>query len=210
MSPAVVILNIAYIALLLATLARTITWLRFVLVCASIAFITFGILEGIWSMVAWNVLIGGMHLYWVIADQFRERSVDLSGRQLAVRDEFFPALSDLHFHAFWMKGTKVVVTDEHLIHNGQRPTTVSLILDGIAVIERSGEIVCGVRRGALLGEMSLVSGQASEVDVLARGKLVMRQWDQRAITKLDKENPEAARAFRTLLSQDLAAKARLA
>jgi len=209
MTLAVVILNAAYVALLGSTFTRTVVRLRAMLVLAAVAFIVFGIIESIPSMVAWNVAIGSMNVFRIARDFRQQRSVTLTSEEASARDEFFPELGDFDFHLMWCMGKPVAYDNQTLIQQGTLPDTVSLVLEGTATIENDGVVSRGIRRGGLLGEMSFVSGQPADVDVVARGPLVVRQWDQRHLASLDQVHPASAKAFRQLLSQDLVAKARV-
>lgn len=205
----VVILNLAYIALLGSTFTRQLVWLRTMLVLAAIAFIAYGSIESIRSMVIWNILIGSMHLFRIARDYRQQRSVGLTDAERVLRDEFFPGLGDFDFNLLWCMGSRRdYAADELLIGKESQPDTVSLIMDGTAVIERDGVVTRGIRRGGLLGEMSFVSGQAADVDVRARGHVVVQQWEQRQLASMDQVHPASARAFRSLMSRDLVAKAR--
>jgi len=208
MSVADLVVNFAYVALFASTFTRTVTWLRSMLVVAAIAFIVFGSIEGIWSIVAWNIAIGSMHAFRIARDILQQRSVALTNDEESLRDEFFPGLSDFDFNMLWSMGQQVGYSDEVVIAQQSLPQTTSLVLSGTAVIEQNNQVVRGIRRGGLLGEMSLVSGRPSEVNVIARGGVVVHQWDQRHLTSLDQVHPASARAFRELLQRDLVEKAR--
>jgi len=209
MTTAVLVLNAAYVALMASTFTRTLVWLRAMLVLAAIAFIIFGTIESIPSMVAWNIAIGSMHLFRILRDYRQQHRVSLSPEEGAMRDEFFPALSDFDFHLLWCMGKQVQFDRQVVIERGSLPDTVSLVLDGTATVESNGVITRGIRRGGLLGEMSFVSGLPADVDVLATSPLLVQQWDQRQLASLDQLHPASARAFRQLLSRDLVAKARV-
>jgi len=210
MSIAVLVLNAAYVALLASTLTRTLTWLRVMLILASVAFVVFGILEDIRAMIMWNIAIGCMHLFHVVRDYRQQKSVSLTSEERSDRDQFFPGLNDFDFHLLWCMSSEARFDDDLLIHAGELPEMVSLVLDGTAIVEDAhGEILRGLRRGALIGEMSFVSGQPAEVEVRARGGVLVRQWDHRQLASLDQLHPASARAFRELLSRDLAAKVRI-
>ena len=210
MTVAVIVLNIAYVALLTSTFTRAITRLRFMLILASVAFIIFGVLENIVSIVLWNIVIGSLHLFHIVRDYYQQRSVTLAPAEQIERDQFFPGLCDFDFHLLWCMGRDLEYTDAVLVHADEEPDTVSLVLDGIVVVEdKQGEVVRGLRRGALVGEMSFVSGEPAAFDVRAQGTAVVKQWDQRQLASMDQLHPASARAFRELISRDLVAKARV-
>lgn len=208
MSLAVVVLNIAYVALLGSSFADRIMRIRIALVAAAVAFIIYGSLEGIWSMVVWNLVIGSMHISRLVRDYRKQRSISLSEDEVVIRDEFFAGLSDFDFHLLWHLGETKTYRDQRYIEAATRPRSVALILSGVALIERNGELLRGLTRGALIGEMSFVSDRDAEVDVVADGELVLREWDQRILASLDQVTPSGSQAFQSLLSRDLVAKAK--
>jgi hypothetical protein len=106
---AVLILNAAYVALLASTFTRAVVWLRAMLVLAAIAFILYGSLELILSMVLWNIAIGSMHVFRIARDYRQQRSVLLTLDEAATRDEFFLSLGDFDLHLFWCMGAPVAM-----------------------------------------------------------------------------------------------------
>lgn len=202
------ILNAAYVILLGSTFTRTVSWLRVMLTLGAVGFVVYGAFEGIKSMVAWNVAIGGMHLARLLRDHHQQRQVQLTPAEQTIRDEFLPTLSDFDFNLLWAMGERSEHTDEVMIAAGSRPTTVSIVLDGTALIERNGEVIRGVRRGGLLGEMSFVSGELAGVSVRAKQTLVVHQWRQQDLESLAQVRPVCARAVEQMIGRDLAAKAR--
>jgi len=210
MTAGFVVLNLAYLALLASTMTRTIVWLRSALVSAAIFFVFFGAIEHLSSMIFWNVLIGGMHLLRLTRDLAAKRAVTLSPEERATRDELFAELSDFEFHALWQMGSeRTYGHGDMVVSRGDLPDTVALILDGFAHVRRQNEVVRGLRRGALIGEMSFVSASPASVDVVAAGVLRVRSWPQQTLVTLDQLHPPAARAFRDYVASNLAAKARL-
>lgn len=210
MSVAAIFLNGAYIAFIGSAYTRTLAWLRAALIAGSGLIIVYGIMERIWAMVAWNALIIASHLVRMAGERRAQNSVKLTPDESALRDELFPELADYDFNLLWSLGRTVQVDDELLIAEGSKPDTVSMLIDGVVAIEQAGDTKRGLRRGALIGEMSFVSGNPAAVNVIARGPVTVQQWDQRQLTSLDQAHPPSAKAFRDLISRDLASKAHLA
>lgn len=200
------ILNGAYIALLISAFTRTLTWLRIMLIVAAAVFIVFGIVEDIWTMVAWNILIGGMHLTRIVRERRQRGLVVLTQEEQAIRDEFFAELSDFDFHLLWCLGEPTTFNNELIIEAGTIPEAVLLVVHGAAGIEHQGDRFAGVGRGGLLGEMSYVSSTPADVDVRAVGELEVHRWDKRRLASLDHVHPSAGRAFRELIEQNLVRK----
>lgn len=202
------VLNAAYMALLASTFTRTVQRLRLLLVAGAVCFIAYGLAADVRSIVAWNIVIGSMHLFRVVRDLRVRRSVQLTANESVLRDRFFPELSDFDFNLLWTMGERVVAADETLIGPGNVPESVSLVLSGSLTVSRDGGLVATVGPGGLLGEMSFVSGQPAEVLVTADGGVVLHRWNQRELSSLDQVRPASARAFHDLLSRDLVGKAR--
>ncbi len=200
-------LNLAYVALLLSTVTRTVRTLRYLLILGAAFFIAFGFVAGIASMVVWNLLIGGMHAYRVVRDIQAERSVALSADERAIRDLVLSDVSDFDFHMLWSMGREVSYSHETIIAAGTRPDTVALILDGAVHIVGAGPDKT-LDRGALLGEMSYVSDQEAQVDVVAADDVTLREWEQRDLDSLSRTHPPSAKAFERLIARDLVSKTR--
>lgn len=205
----VVVLNLAYIALLAAAFTRTLGRLRILLIAGAMCFVTFGLFEQIWSIVVWNVLIGGIHTVRLVRDYAAARSVRLTTAEAEIRDQMFPGTNDFDFNMLWALGTEVTYSDATVITRGSLPDTVSLVLDGVVHIRRDQETLRHLRRGALVGEMSFVTGEEAAVDVIADGTLVVHQWEQRNLAALGRTHPPSASAMEELISRDLAAKAHI-
>lgn len=203
------ILNAAYVMLVGSALTRTVSWLRVMLTLGSVAFVVYGAIEGIKSMVVWNIVIGAMHLVRLVRDHLQQRAVELTPGEEQARDEFLPDLSDFDFNLLWAMGEQVDYRDEVVILAGSLPSTVSVVLEGTALIERTGELIRGVRRGGLLGEMSFVSGEPAGVSVRVEKPLTVHQWRQRDLESLAQLRPACARAVERMIARDLAAKTRV-
>ena len=202
-----VILNMAYVALLAAAFTTTLGRLRVLLIVGACCFLIFGLATEIWSMVAWNVAIGGLHAFRMARDFRVQRSVDLTAEESVMRDRLSPAVSDFDFHMFWAMGTEVLYNNRRVIARGSCPPIVSLICNGeVEVRDESGSTIATLGPGSLIGEMSFVSAQPSTADVFALGVVAAREWDQRKLRSLEQTHSPSARAFQRLISRDLIAK----
>lgn len=203
-----IFLNISYVALMAAAFTRTLRYLRMLLVVGSVFFIIYGITQNIVSMIIWNLITGGIHLARLVRDERSQRAVTLADDERAIRDRMFPGVSDFDFNVLWQMGETRIYSRATVIQRGQLPDSVMLVLDGLLEIRRDGELMRGLRAGSLVGEMSMVSGTVANVDVVAAGDVTVHEWQHRQIHSLDQLHPPAAKAFRELLTQNLAAKAK--
>lgn len=207
MSLAAIFLNGAYVAFVGSAYTRTLAWLRVLLIIGSGSLIVYGTFEKIWPMVIWNVIIITSHLVRIVTEQRAQRSVKLNAAEAEMRDALFPGLADYDFHLLWSMGKTVGFHDSVIIADGSQPGLVSVLIDGVVTIDKAGETRRGLRKGALIGEMSFVSGSPAAVDVVAKGVVTVHQWDQRQLLSLDQAHPPSAKAFRDLITRDLASKA---
>ncbi len=204
-----IVLNIGYVLLISAAFTRTLGRLRFLLVFASLALALYGAIVGVLSMVLWNALIGSVHAYRLARDILASRAIQLTDDERRIRDEYFAGVNDFDFNALWGMGRTVEhPSDTTIIGAGTQPESVSMLLEGKVEIQRDGVAGPNIGRGALIGEMSYVSGAPASVDVVAADAVVVREWDQRHLRTLEQTNPPSAKALDSLISRDLAAKAR--
>ncbi|MFK7917013.1 MAG: cyclic nucleotide-binding domain-containing protein [Ilumatobacter sp.] len=200
-----VVINVAYISLFASTFMRTVPRLRMFLVAAAICFIVFGSMVGNWSMVAWNVLTGLMNSRQLVIHAQQRRAMVLSAEDESFRNRWFGDLDAFDFASLWSMGEDVSMCDERIVHAGQHHASTSLILDGGIEVRRHGTTV-QLGPGALIGEMSLVSGDLATADVDAVGPVRLRQWSDQRLHTLDALNPKAGRAFHRFVEQDLTVK----
>ena len=197
------VLNAAYVALLGSGFTRTLIRLRALLVLGSIAFVIYGLLADILSMVIWNVVIGLIHVTRIIRERRTQHSVVLTADECVIRDQMFPGLSDFDFNFLWQMGEFAeFVEGEVIIARGTQPEHVGLLLEGVVSIPGIVELA----PGAVYGEMSFISGEPANADVVAQGRVEVHRWEQRELRTLDQLHPPSGRAFQQMLSHDLVTK----
>lgn len=206
MNGADLILNLAYVLLIGGGLTRNILWLRTMLLLAAFGFITYGLVQDIPSMVAWNIVTGGLHGSRIVRTLRTRKLVALTASEAQIRDWLFPGMSEFDFNILWSMGAEVTYSEAMLIEQGTVPTTVSVITDGEVSVARDGEIFKRLGVGLLVGEMSFVSGEPAHASVIADDVVVVRQWNQRQLASLDQVHPQSAKAFQSLMTRDLVRK----
>lgn len=209
MEASTIILNLAYIGLVSATFTRTILWLRGMLVAAAIGFVAFGLLTDLTSMVVWNVITGSLHTAQIVRYVRGRRGVVLSDEDEQIRSTLFPSLDRFDFFTMWSMGEETDYRDgSQLTTVGEPLSALGLLLDGEVDVRRAGESLNRITAGSLVGEVSLASGGSATADTFAVGAVRMREWQRQVLTTLDQLNPNAARALRTCISRELAARVR--
>lgn len=203
---ATIILNCAYVALVSASFARSLLWLRGVLVVAAVFLIAYGLVEDIASMVLWNIAIGGSHAIRLARDVLDRRRSRLDDQTKWIGERVFPGLEEHDLFALWSAGADRLGRDIPITVQGTPNSTVSLIIDGHVKVHRDRIPLAGLGPGDLVGEMSFAAEKTASADAAADGPVWLRCWSGEAIADLGKAHPLAARAFHQRVEQDLANK----
>lgn len=89
---------------------------------------------------------------------------------------------------------------EALIREGEEGQTFYLIVQGEVAVARGGTVVARLQRGAYLGEMSLLTGDARSATVVAASDVVVLELDREAFGRHFTAHPERAQQLSELLA----------
>ncbi len=181
-------------------------WLRWALIAAAFAFIAYGSLAGIWSMVIWNVIIGSLHGFQQFKHLRARSKVVLSAEDERFRQMLFPDLDEFDFHCLWSLGEEGTMTGEQLTTQGEPSESLWLVLDGVVEVWTDGELTNRLSTGSLVGEMSYLSEGLAVADTVPIGSVLLRRWPQSALRVFNEVNPTASKAFFETISNDLSRK----
>ncbi len=202
-----VVLNIAYVFLLLSTFTRTVRGLRLALMSAAAAFVIFGLFASNWTIVLWNLLIGSMHLYQHLRFISARRSVKLDDEARDVRSRLFVDLDDFDFNALWVLGeTKEFAAGTPLTCAGEVNHHVYLILDGAVAVERSDRSGIVMGPDDLVGEFSFSNDEPAVATVWPDPSVRVRMWDHSRLKTLYDLSPRAGKAFDQFIAAQLITK----
>jgi len=95
-----------------------------------------------------------------------------------------------------------------ILEKGQPISDVIVLISGEIEAVLTSETRMAFRPGQLIGDVSVYSGLASPVDVVARGYGTVVKWDWRQLVEFTGSRPELRAKLLTLVSADLAAKLR--
>lgn len=201
------VLNFAYLAYTASSLFKEMLRLRMALLIATVFYISYGFIEGIWSMVWWNIPVGLIHL-WRIVDLLRQRrSVNLDDEADAIRVLLYQSLNPVEFDELWSLGEEQVLDDGHVvIEQGALVTRITMILDGNVRVESDGRPLSELGRFRFVGEMSNLSGKPASATVITDGAARIRSWDSDKLEELLRKNAPTERAHLRAVGRDLADK----
>lgn len=207
MDKATVVLNGAYLLMVISPLFRKMLWLRVTVVVSSVFFVTYGLLAGVPSVAMWNGLFGLFHLFHIGRLVKARRAKSLSPEEQIIRDSLFPQMDPEDFVFFWEMGRPERYADDVLCQEGQPQRELILILEGHAdITSAAGRHLAQAGRYQLVGEMSFLSGQPATADVCTRGEVTARVWDQDALRGLERLRPEAALSLTRALASTVSLK----
>jgi len=206
MDEAIIILNSAYLVLVASTFTRNVLSLRIALMVGAAGFVLYGVVTENLTVAAWNSVTGGLHSIQLVRYVAARRAVELTEDDETWRDRLFPDLDRFDFYTLWSMGEEFRLTDMVLAEAGDDHNRVAVVLAGHVEVRSGDDVVATLGQGAMLGEMSYVSGLPANRDVFAVGEVRLRVWDQPRVRALDQLNPRAGRAFNAFVQRDLASK----
>ncbi len=181
---ATIVLNLTYLVLVSSTFTRTAIWLRLFVCVGSVGFITFGVMTDVPSMVIWNALIGSMHIV-AVARILRRRRETTAGPQADwIRRVVFADLEPALFNLLWTASWAAEYDDHTLTVQGTAHDRLAIVLSGVVDVRIDGVLINRLGPGAMIGEMSMMSGSVATADTRAAGPVVLREWNRAELLAL--------------------------
>lgn len=200
------LVHVGYAVQLCALLARDVLWLRAMLVVAQSVLAYYAWTRGLLPYVFWNLLFVSINLWWV-ARLLRERAaVTLPDDVRELHQRHFAALTPAEFLRLWREGARGSMTDARLVREGQRPELLYFILAGEVDVVRGGRQVARLGPGNFVAEMSMLTGEATSADAVARGSVDYIAWPAAKLERLQQDNPALWSRLQSVLGHDLVEK----
>jgi len=202
------LLNLAYISYVTASLMPSGLKLRLGLIAQSIAFITWGAVSGTPTTVAWNILFVSINIYKAVRI-IRRDAVTLTEDEESVRAAIFPELDRRAFLQLWATGRgDDAPVDEQLCIEGSVNSDLFLLTKGDVMVTTAS----GLRRTrtatCFVGEMSFLSGDAASANVIASTPIRFRRWNQDDLRALQLLNRDCSRSLQDAMALDITRKLR--
>lgn len=188
------LLNLAYVALLGSTFTRTALQLRLMILVGSFFFITFGVLVGIPSMVIWNAVIATLHLVNIARIVRRQRTTTVSVEAEWMRQVVFADMEPTAFNRMWAASWVGEYDGHTLTKQGESHGRLAILMSGVIDVWIDGAIVNRLGPGAMIGEMSLMSGSVATATTSAAGHAVVQEWERAELALLGADDPLIGRA----------------
>lgn len=184
-------LNLAYLALILGSLDRDLVRLRLLLITASINFMAYAALAGVWSMVFWNLVIGSMHFRHLAARRWAARS----GRATSNPADSPVGLEELGPPPLFSRGREMTLDGTRLIRSGDAHWALYLLLEGRIDMTAAGRFVGALGSGALIGDPLATGAWSAPVDLDAAGSARVWRWTPAELDDIGRRSPTALAAL---------------
>lgn len=203
------LIHVANVIYLFSYLVRDILWLRVLTVIAALTLCGYFLTFDLWPPIVWNglfIAINGYHIRRLLLER---RPVVLSEREQALYQLVFRTLTPREFRRLLAVGRwKAAGAGERLVEEGQRLDEVLVIARGAATVDSGERRIATLEDGALVGEMSLLSGRATSASVTASTETRYLAWPAEELRAFLRDNSELRAAWQYVVGRDLVAKLR--
>ena len=165
--------------------------------------------EPLWAPLFWSVAFMAVNAVRIVATALERRPVVLSEKEEQLYRVAFTSIEKKEFLQLVNLARWADCSPGDVILEKGRP-----ISDVIVLVSGEIEAILGsdtrlaFRPGQLIGDVSVYSGLASPVDVVARGQGTIVKWDWLQLVEFMASRPTMRAKLLTLVSADLAAKLR--
>jgi hypothetical protein len=205
----VVLIHVANVMYVVSYLVKDILWLRLLTVVAGSVLLGYYALLPVplWAAIGWNVVFLVINLRQIQVLLLERRPVRLTPDELRLHQLAFRGLTQREFAkllriAHW----EDVAADQRLVTKGQPLDRIMVIADGRACVEIAGAPGVELRPGCFVGEMSFLTGQPPNADVVAMQPTRLVTWLQSELRKFLGRDAELRAIVQTAIGEDLVAK----
>lgn len=200
------LVNIGYLLMLCAFLARDVLWLRLLLAVAQALVVVYAFQSGVPIIAAWNLLFAAINTVWVIVILRERRRVTLPPDLAGTYARHFAALTPQEFLKLWNHGRREVVVGQALTRHGEQPDALYFLTAGTAHVSVKGTPITDLPAGHFVAEMSLLTGEAANADVDAVGELEAVRWDIEELRAIRQRNPVLWTKIQSVIGHDIVQK----
>jgi CRP-like cAMP-binding protein len=205
----VIFIHISNAIYLCAYLVKDILWLRILTVLAGLVLLTYyaWMPMPIWAAVVWNIVFTAINLRQIQQLLQDRRPVTLQPNELLLYQLAFRRLTEREFAQLLAIGKwNEVEAGERLVRRGEALHQLIVLSSGHARVEADGKTLAELHAGCLIGEMSFITGQAPNADVIATEPTRTVSWQDEVLRKLLDANVELRAAVQQVIGDDLIAK----
>ena len=163
--------------------------------------------EKLWPPIYWGVAFMVVNAVRVVGMALERQPVVLSDKEGELHRVAFSSIDRREFLRLanfvqWID----CAPGEVILKKGQHISDALVLVSGQVEAVAGGKTIMTLRPGRLIGDVSVYSGLASPVDVVARGPAALAKWDLQHLREFTASRPELRSTFLRIVSADLAAK----
>ena len=190
----VVMLNCAYITVLVAYMAKKMVWLRTLTIAGNtlvIPYYLYFVKPPLWNSIGWSCVYISINLVMLFVIYLESRPIELSDLEQKIYDMTFKSLEPRVFKKLINHGSFEEIQPEVLLVNRDSELdSLMLVVEGEAeVVLKHGEHII-IPTGGFIGEQSYITGGKTSADVTS-GKEAAKilRWNSEVLRKYlaDKE-----------------------
>jgi hypothetical protein len=207
----VVFIHIANAIYLCSYLVKDILWLRVLTVVAGLVLLGYYLWmpRPVWAALAWNAVFTVINLWHIRLLLLERRPVRLRPDELRLYQLAFRRLTEREFAQLLAVGDwREVSAGERLVQRGEALDQLIVLASGRVRVEAHGKTLADLRAGSLVGEMSYVTGQAPNADVIAIEPTRTLSWRDEVLRKVLGTDAKLRAAMEQVIGEDLVAKLR--
>jgi hypothetical protein len=205
----VVLIHVANVLYVISYLVKDILWLRLLTVVAGSVLLAYYVLLPVplWAAIGWNVVFLAINLRQIRVLLLERRPVRLTPDELRLHQLAFRSLTQREFAkllriARW----ESIAADHRFVSKGQPLDRIMVIADGRACVEIAGATGVELRPGCFVGEMSFLTGQTPNADVVATEPTRLVTWPQSELKAFLGRDAELRAIVQMAIGEDLVAK----
>ncbi len=207
----VVFIHISNAIYLCAYLVKDILWLRVLTVVAGLVLLGYyaWMPMPIWAAVVWNIVFTAINLRQIQRLLQDRRPVTLQPSELLLYQLAFRRLTEREFAQLLAIGQwREVEAGERLVRRGEALHQLIVLSSGRARVEADGRTLAELHAGCMVGEMTFVTGQAPDADVVAMEPTRTVSWQDEVLRRLLDSDVELRAAVQQIIDTDLITKLR--
>jgi len=205
----VVLIHVANVLYLFSYLVKDILWLRLLTVVAGSVLLAYYVLlpAPLWAAIGWNVVFLAINVRQIHVLLLERRPVRLTPDELRLHQLAFRSLSQREFAKLLrLARWESIAADHRFVSKGQPLDRIMVIADGRACVEIAGAPGVELRPGCFVGEMSFLTGQTPNADVVATEATRLVTWPQTELKAFLGRDAELRAIVQMAIGEDLVAK----
>lgn len=204
-----IFIHVANILYLLSYLVKDILWLRALTIVGGLTIVAYYLLmpHPVWAAIAWNAVFLLINAWQIRLLILERRPVQLDPESLGLYKLAFRSLKPREF----VKILKLARWTEaepglHVVTRGKPLDQIMVIASGRVRVEPETGTSIELRPGCFIGEMSFMTGETPNADVVAIERTRLVSWPQKELRALLEQAIELRAAVQGVLGADLVAK----